>query len=109
MNKLLTVKNTICRLNNHTVFDKNNFSLPVSFSNKGLKVFFGRKLAQESTVVTSENSISMSGFSKIGRKKNNHYFENSFLKSYFGLMNKKETHQLIMKASHANLSQEDVS
>lgn len=51
------------------MFDKNNkFSLPNSFSNKGLKVFFGRNLTQESTKVTGENSIRMPGVPKTRRK-----------------------------------------
>lgn len=42
----------------------NKYSLPDSFSNEWLKVFFGRNLTQKSTVVAGENSISMPGISK---------------------------------------------
>lgn len=50
------------------LFDSNKFSLPNSFSNKGLKVLFGRKLTQESTIVTGKNSISMSDISETKKK-----------------------------------------
>ena len=55
----------ILRLNNPIVFNKNNtFSLPNPFSNKRLKVFFGRNLMQETIVVIGENHISVSGTPK---------------------------------------------
>lgn len=72
---------------------KYKFSLPNSLSNNRLKVFFGRKLTQESAKVTGENSISMSGIPK-RRKKESHYFVNGFLKYSFASLNKKETNQL---------------
>lgn len=47
---------------------KNKWSLPDAFSNKGLEVLLGRELTQQSTEVAGEDSISMSGISKISQK-----------------------------------------
>lgn len=45
------------------------FCLPNSLSYKGLKIFFGRNLTQESTVVTGKDAISMPGIPKTKKER----------------------------------------